>query len=233
MTKMIRFESKVALALVLALLSLCAMAQSDRSYIRSGNKSFRSKDYKAAEVAYRKALAANPENAQALYNLGCTFMQQNKASEAAKYLEKAASLETNKLRKSKIYHNMGVICQSGKMYDEAIKAYSESLRNNPKDNETRYNLALCKKLRKNKKNQNKPDRQKQDQDGKDQQKQQDSKKQDNKQNSKDQQQNQQPQMSKDNIDQLLNAAMQQEQETQQKLNRNRRQQQTRQLDKNW
>ena len=44
------------------------------------------------------------------------------------------------------------------MYGEAIKAYEQSLRNNPKDNETRYNLALCKRLQKkqdNKNNQNK------------------------------------------------------------------------------
>lgn len=57
-----------------------------------------------------------------------------------------------------VYHNIGVICQNHRMYGEAIKAYEQSLRNNPKDNETRYNLALCKRLQKkqgNKNNQNK------------------------------------------------------------------------------
>ena len=34
---------------------------------------------------------------------------------------------------------------------DAIKAYEESLRNNPSDDETRYNLALCKRLQKNQK----------------------------------------------------------------------------------
>ena len=57
------------------------------------------------------------------------------------------------------YHNMGVICQKHQMFSEAIEAYKESLRNNPSDNETRYNLELCrrqlKNQKKNDKNQNK------------------------------------------------------------------------------
>lgn len=40
------------------------------------------------------------------------------------------------------------------MYGDAIKAYEQALRNNPKDDETRYNLALCKKLQKNDKKDN-------------------------------------------------------------------------------
>lgn len=124
-------------------------AQTDRDFIRQGNKAYRLKNFSQAEVQYRKALSKNNGNPQALYNLGCALMMQNKASEAVKFYQKASEVETNKLRKAKIYHNIGIICQSGKMYGDAIKAYSESLRNNPHDNETRYNLALCKKLQKN------------------------------------------------------------------------------------
>ena len=214
---------------------LC-MAQNDRAYIRNGNKLFYSKNYSSAEVQYRKALSVNPENPQALYNLGCALMMQNKSSEAVKFYEKASSLEKSKLRKSKIYHNIGIVCQSGKMYDEAIKAYSESLRNNPHDDETRYNLALCKKLRKNSKDKNKQNQKQNNKDknnkGKDNKKQKSDKPDQNKDN-KNQNNAQQPQMSKDNAEQLLNAAMQQEQETQQKLSKNRQQQQAKHLDKNW
>ena len=105
---------------------MLAMAQQDRDLIRSGNNFYRQKKYSAAEVDYRKAISKNPENPQALYNLGCALMMQNKSSEAVKFYEKASSVETNKMRKAKIYHNIGVICQSGKMYGEAIKAYSEA-----------------------------------------------------------------------------------------------------------
>lgn len=130
---------------------MIASAQTDRDYIRQGNKAYKAKQYPESEVRYRKALSINHENPQALYNLGCALMMQNKMSEAVKFFQKAASTEKNKFRKSKSYHNIGVICQGSKMYPDAIKAYSESLRNNPSDNETRYNLVLCKKLQKDNK----------------------------------------------------------------------------------
>lgn len=212
---------------------MLAMAQQDRDLIRSGNKFYRQKKYSAAEVDYRKAISKNPENPQALYNLGCALMMQNKSSEAVKFYEKASSVETNKMRKAKIYHNIGVICQSWKMYGEAIKAYSEALRNNPSDNETRYNLVLCKRLQKDKRNNNNKQKK---QEGKDKQEEQNGKSEKNKDKNKqknDKQNQQQPQMSKDNAEQLINAAMQQEQQTQERMNKNRQQQSSKHLEKNW
>ena len=40
---------------------------------------------------------------------------------------------------------MGVILQSSKQLPQCIEAYKQALRNNPKDDETRYNLALAQK----------------------------------------------------------------------------------------
>lgn len=229
---------KYSVLFLMAIMPFVASAQTDRDHIRSGNKLYREKKFSAAEVEYRKAVALNASNPQALYNLGCAVMMQNKGSEAVKYYEKASKVETNKLRKAKIYHNIGIICQSNKMYDEAIKAYSESLRNNPSDNETRYNLALCKKLQKHDKNKDKnkqQDKNNDKQNGKDKQKEQksDKGKNDNKKDQQDNSQKKQPQMSKDNAEQLLNAAMQQEQQTQERLNKSRQQQQSRHFEKNW
>lgn len=229
---------KYAVLLLMAVLPFAASAQTDRDHIRNGNKLYREKKFSAAEVEYRKALSLNAGNPQALYNLGCVMMMQNKGSEAVKFYEKASKIETNKLRKAKIFHNIGIVCQSSKMYDEAIKAYSESLRNNPSDNETRYNLALCKKLQKHDKNKDKNKNQNKNNDkqkGKDKQKEQksDAGKNDNKKDQQRNSQKNQPQMSKDNAEQLLNAAMQQEQQTQERLNKSRQQQQSRHFDKNW
>lgn len=233
MRLMMKIIRKYIIALLL-LIPVIASAQTDRDYIRQGNKAYKAKQYPESEVRYRKALSINQENPQALYNLGCALMMQNKMSEAVKFFQKAASIEKNKFRKSKSYHNIGVICQGSKMYSDAIKAYSESLRNNPSDNETRYNLVLCKKLQKdnkqndkNKQQQNQSDKNK-DKGNKDKQE-----KQKDKNQKKDKQQQNQPQMSKENAEQLLNAAMQQERETQERLNRSRQQQQTKRLEKNW
>lgn len=60
--------------------------------------------------------------------------------------ESASKVEKDKDKLAQIYHNMGVILQSSKQYPQCIEAYKESLRNNPKDDETRYNLALAQKL---------------------------------------------------------------------------------------
>ena len=128
-----------------------AFAQSDRISVRMGNKYYRQQNFDKAEVEYRKALGKNPRNTQAMYNLGCALLQQQKDSAAIVQLENAGKAETSAKRKAMAYHNIGVICQSHQMYGEAIQAYQESLRNNPDDNETRYNLALCKHLQKKQK----------------------------------------------------------------------------------
>lgn len=203
-------------------------AQTDRQLIREGNRLFRMKDYAKAEVQYRKALEANQQNPQANYNLGCALMMQQKDSAAVVQYEKAARIEPNKMRRSKAFHNIGVVCQNHKMYGDAIKAYEESLRLNPTDDETRYNLALCKKLNKNQQNQN-------NQQKKQQNNEQDKDKKDQKQDKNDQQkqQQQQEQMSKENAERLLDAAVQNEKATQQRIQKAMQQPKKRTLEKNW
>ena len=203
------------LYIFLAFASLTASAQADRQHIRGGNRLYKAKQWAQAEVEYRKALAANAQNPQALYNLGCALMMQQKDSAAIVQYQKAAQAETNKLRRSRSYHNIGVICQNLKMYGDAIKAYQQSLRDNPTDDETRYNLALCK--RQNKQNQQNQDKQQ-------------NKDKDQKQ---DKQQEQNDKMSKENAEQLLNAAIQNEKATQQRLKKAMQQPQRRNIQKNW
>ena len=217
----------------IVMLSQSVSASSDRQYIRSGNRFYRQENYAKAEVEYRKALDKNSHNAQAMYNLGCALMQQQKDSLAILQLQNAGKTETAKLRKAMVYHNIGVICQKHRLYGDAIEAYKESLRNNPSDDETRYNLVLCMRQQKqNKDNQN----DKQNKDNKNNKKDSDKKQNENQnQNKQDKQQKQQSteKMSKDNAEQLLNYAVQAEMATQQRLNKNKKQSQTRRLKENW
>lgn len=230
---------KTAVLLLMAVSALSATAQTDRQYVRSGNKQYRGGDFEGSEVAYRKAVERNPRNPQAVYNLGNALMAQGKDSAAVEQFQKAARLETNPMRKARSYHNMGWICQKHKMYGDAIEQYKEALRLNPNDNETRYNLALCK--RQNKQNQNdKNNKDKQDKDNKDDKnkdkdKQQQDKKNDEKQKNdkQNQQEEKKDKMSRENAEQLLNAAMQQEKNTQQRMNKAKQQPGSRKLQKNW
>lgn len=215
------------------MLSQSVSANSDRQYIRSGNRFYRQENYAKAEVEYRKALDKNSHNAQAMYNLGCALMQQQKDSLAILQLQNAGKTETAKLRKAMVYHNIGVICQKHRLYGDAIEAYKESLRNNPSDDETRYNLVLCMRQQK----QNKEDQKdKQNKENKNNKKDSDKKQNENQnQNKQDKQQKQQSaeKMSKDNAEQLLNYAVQAEMATQQRLNKNKKQSQIRRLKENW
>ena len=227
---------RIIITFLVLLFASTIQAQNERKDIRKGNKSFRQQNYVQAEVDYRKATAKNGRNPQAIYNLGCAFMAQQKDSSAVVQFENASKIETNPKRRAMAFHNIGVICQKKQLFSEAIEAYKESLRNNPSDNETRYNLELCKRQLKNQKNNNndKNQQNKKDKNNKDNKKEQQKKDQ---KNDKDKQQNnqQQPkeQMSKDNAEQLLNAAMQKEKETQDRLKKAMRQSSTRKLERNW
>lgn len=218
---------------ILFALSAASNAQTDRKFVREGNRMYHSQDYTKSETLYRKALSKNASNPQAVYDLGCALMMQNKDSAAIEQYQKAAKMERNKMRRAMSWHNIGVICQNHKMFGDAINAYQEALRNNPKDDETRYNLALCKRQQKNQnKNQDKNDNDKNKQkdkngkNNKNEKDKKDDKKNDNKQQPKEQ-------MSKDNAEQLLNAAMQEEQNTQQRLKKAMQHQRSRSLQKNW
>ena len=229
------FGKRKAVAVVLMMLAMSATAQTDRQYVRQGNKLFRNGDYPNAEVSYRKAIEKNPKNPQAVFNLGNALMAQKKDSAAVAQFESASKLETNPLRKAKAFHNMGVVCQSHKMYGEAIEAYKNALRLNPADDETRYNLVLCKhqqqKQQQNQQNQQGGNDDKKQDNKKDQQQKQDQQK--DQQDDKKQQEPPKPQMSKENAEQLLNAAIQNEKQTQDKLQKAQQQPQRRAVQKNW
>ena len=181
-----------------------AFAQkTDRDYLRSGNKLYNDSLFVKAEVDYRKALEVNPKSTDAMFNLGNSLLMQQKAKEAMEQFESASKVEKDKDKLAQIYHNMGVILQASKQYPQCIEAYKESLRNNPKDNETRYNLALAQKLLK-----------------------------DQQQNQNQQQQQNKDEMSKENAQQLLNAVMQDEKNVQDKVKK-QMQIRGKKLDKDW
>ncbi len=215
-----------------------AQEKTDRDYLRSGNKLYNDSLFIKAEVDYRKALELNPKSTDAMFNLANALLMQQKAQEAMEQYQSVSKIEKDKEKLAQIYHNMGVILQSSKQLPQCIEAYKESLRNNPKDDETRYNLALAQKQLKD---------QQQDQQNQDQQQQQQEQKEDKQDQNKDQQeqdqkdqqqQNQQQQqqnkneMSKENAQQLLNAVMQDEKNVQDKVKK-QIQIQGKKLEKDW
>ncbi len=101
-------------------------------------------DFNQAEANYKKAIALDPSNADASYNLGNLHYENNKRFEAVDNYKKAAETATSKEARHLIYHNLGNTFLENKQYKEAVEAYKNALRNDPTDDETRYNLAIAK-----------------------------------------------------------------------------------------
>ena len=228
----------LSLLLVASAGQVLAQQKTDRDYLRSGNKLYNDSLFIKAEVDYRKALELNPKSTDAMFNLANALLMQQKAQEAMEQYQSVSKIEKDKEKLAQIYHNMGVMLQSAKQLPQCIEAYKESLRNNPKDDETRYNLALAQKqLKDQQQNQQNQDQQQQQQEQKEDK--QDQNKDQQEQDQKDQQQqNQQQQqqnkneMSKENAQQLLNAVMQDEKNVQDKVKK-QIQIQGKKLEKDW
>ena len=133
--------------------------KTDRDHLRYGNRMYRDSLYDKAEVSYRKAIELNPSSAEAIYNLGNALLMQTKTKEALEQYQIAAKMEQTKPRMAQTYHNAGVVLQGQQQFAEAIEMYKQALRNNPADNETRYNLALSQYQLKNNPDQDNQDNQ--------------------------------------------------------------------------
>ncbi|MFC4722692.1 tetratricopeptide repeat protein [Geojedonia litorea] len=217
-------------------------------YVYEANELVNEDNFISAEMEYRKAISKQPNTVAGTYNLGNSYYHKGNFDEALWRHQQAAKNATDKSEKHKAFHNIGNILMQNKQCKEAVEAYKNALRNNPSDDETRYNLALAKVCAEQQQDENKDDKQDdkkdQDQDNKDQNKDQQQENQDQKdqgdqkedkgkdkqneegkpkedQGKGDQEQKQQPrpqQLSPQQIKNLLEAMNNQEQKVQEKIN---------------
>lgn len=235
---------------------LSAQIATETDHIRRGNRLYVDSLFERAEVEYRKALEINAESVDAMYNLGNALFNQipqagdkaeERGKEAMKLYLTASQLETDKSRLAHIYHNMGTLMYMAQQYPQSVEAYKMSLRNNPSDDETRYNLAKAMHMLKQQQQdpQEQQEEQQQDQQQQDQQQEQQQESQQNQQEQnqnqeENQQQHQQEQseqseeqISKENAEQILNALMQDEKDIQERQKQMMQQRQGKSFDKDW
>jgi len=177
---------KITVALVLFVTSILFGQNKDQN-LYDGTTAFESKEYVKSESNLRVSQSNNiDKKAVANYNLGNSIYRQNQPSEAKYKFASAVDVAKTKEEKHKAFHNLGNAFMLEKNYQGAVDAYKNALRNNPQDDETRYNYALAKKkLKENppKKDKNKDknkDKDKKDQDQKDKDKKDQDKKDDGK-----------------------------------------------------
>ena len=209
--------------------------RSDRSFVRKGNHMFEDSLFIKAEENYLKALDMNPELNEAYFNLGNAYTAQQKPNEAIEQYSKMAGilegqkkelmdnpsaskkdLDKCKQDLAKTYHNTGVVYHMCEQYDKAVEAYKQALRNNPQDDETRYNMILAQRMLQDQKQQQQEQQQEQEQEQQQDQQQQQQDQQEQQQEQQ-QQQQQEEEMSQENAEQILQAAMQDEKDVQERV----------------
>jgi tetratricopeptide (TPR) repeat protein len=228
--------------ILLTIICLCSFsllfAQQEGLDVCKGNRSYGKENYTESEVHYRRGLDKNSDSFESHFNLGDALFRQEKYPEALeqyveaeKCLKVAEDLREEKLnsRLADTYHNIGNACYAQQQYDQAVAAYQQSLRHNPKDDETRYNLVKAmQQLKQQQQQQNQQNQQQQQQQQQQQEQQEDQQQQQNQQ--QEPQQGEQ-QMDKETAEQILQALEQDEQETQEKMQR--QQGKKRRLEKEW
>ncbi len=123
-----------------------AQLKAAQNYLSEAQHALQQEEFPQAEADYRNAISLNPKSEIAKYNLGTAYYGKAKNAEAMLRFKQAAQTATDKSEKHKAFHNLGNTFMNEKKYTEAVEAYKNALRNNPNDDETRYNLALAKDL---------------------------------------------------------------------------------------
>ncbi len=213
--------------------------QQANDFIEKGNGQYDQQKYGEAEMTYREGLEAGADPFISGFNLGDALFKQERYEEAATTFQSLPNLTDDKNEKAAAYHNLGNSFLKSEKYQESVDAFKQSLRSNPRDLDTKYNLAYAKRMLQQQQEQqqqqqdqneeNKEDEEKKDdQQNKDEKKddeKDDEKKQDQQQDQKQdgqQEQEQQPQpeenkISKEDAERMLDALNQDEKEIRDRL----------------
>jgi tetratricopeptide (TPR) repeat protein len=194
-------------------------AQPDNKSVRKGNRLYKEGKFQESVQEYKKAAGENPSDPLTLYNLGNAVFRTNNYDEAITDFDKSIELSKDKAFIEKSYYNKGVSYTKQKKLLESIEAYKAAIKIDPADADVRHNLqkALHELRKQNKSDENKQDQEKQQKQQQPQQK---------------QPKEQQSKFNRRQVEQLMKALRQKEQDIQQKMQQNRNRA-TSQPDKDW
>ncbi len=242
--------------LAVLLIPFSSQAQKEKLKTSIGNAAYKSGEYDAAVSQYDEAMGENPEYKEAIFNTGNAYLRKSRSMmeaaskienpeekqammEAANQLNKKAAEQFEKVtkmsetpeEKNKSNFNLGNSRLISGEIDPSIEAYKNALRNNPADEDARYNLAYAQKL----KQEQEQEQQEQNQDPQEQDQEQDQNDQQDQQENQDQQKEQPKpdQLTKEEAERMLDAMMNQEKELQDKLNKEKHKAQRVRIEKDW
>lgn len=243
------------LLFILMMLPVLALGQEERKYIREGYKAYQDENYSEAEIGFRKAEEANNDSYIARYNTSAALYQQDKLEESGERFAELMNATSDPAEQARLLHNVGNVMLESEKYKEAAEAYKRSLKLNPSDEDTRYNLTYAlEKLREQQEqeqnqdqNQDQQDDQEQNQDQQDQENQdqqqqdqeneeqqdQQQQNQEEQQDQEEEQQQQQQELSKEEAERLLNAILQKEKDVKEEVDKKKAQQAKIKTEKDW
>jgi Ca-activated chloride channel family protein len=216
--------------LVLVFLFVSATTFAQKKTLNSSQKEKQLRIVKSKEKTQKQ---------KAEYNLGNTIYKGKKYSEAITNYKNASELAKTDIEKHKAFHNLGNAYMQDKNYKSAVESYKNALKANFKDEKTRYNLALAKKMLeknppkpkpKNKNKDKKDDKNKDNKEGKDKDK---KDKKDDKDKDKNKEQQKKPSANKQRMDNILKAIGNDEKKVQEKINANKTKTNTKVSEKDW
>lgn len=241
----------VALLFLTSAASLLYAEESDRRDVRKGNREFDDGNFREAVVDYQKALLRDSTSFAASYNMANALYRLDNVAEGKKILDTLAAVAPESEYAADYYYNLGNMALAGKNYKEAVDAYRNSLLRNPGDTDAKENYIYAKKKLEDEQNRQDQNQDKNDNGGngqnddkKQQDKDQDNDKQDDQnkgqqqqqpqQSPQEQQPQQQPKISKQAAQQMINAMLAKEKETQDKVKKEKAAaMQSKQKEKNW
>ena len=207
------------------LVSLSASAQTDRAEVRRGNRQFKKEQYREADVSYRKALLKDSLSVAANYNLASNLYRQQNFDDAAEYVGKISEIAQTHPSGRDIHFNAGDIAIAKKDWQGAVDAFRKAILMDPEDLQAKENYIYAKKMLQNSQGGGGQDQnQDQNQDQQDQ----------NQNQNQDRQPQDSPKISEQQAQQMLKAIQAKEQQTQDKVNREKADAlKSKDRDKNW
>lgn len=199
-----------------------------------GNKAYDEKEFDKAIEYYESALLANPLSYKTNYNMANAYFKKGDFQKASELFGSIVDLAPTAYDRSLVYHNLGNSHFMNQKLDDAIDAYKETLKLNPRDEDARYNLAYALLLKQQQpqqdqnqdqqdqnENQDQQDQNSNPNENQDQQEQQDQNNEQNNDQNNDQKQNQsaekkETRISKEQAKRILDDALKKEKEVQKK-----------------
>ena len=207
----------VNIIIALMLFSVYAVAQKENKHIRQGNKEYEEGRWAEAQTQYLRAIDKNNKSFGGAFNLGNALYKQQKYEEAASQFKMLSHTAADKEVKAKAYHNLGNSLLKTQKYEESIDAYKNALRNNPADNDTRYNLAYAMQQLRQQQQEQQSDEESKDKKEENKEEKKDNEQQKEDKNDKQQEQQPKDQMTKEEAKRLLEAMEREDKNVQEKL----------------